>query len=139
MKFSQTFFPPDYWQLKKKGIWNGIFLYYCYLPECENLPLGYQQDPCEHTLVCKCEKSFICQVKLHSKIDFITLFASKNPRIETNSETSKTTSEITLLEETSRSKKRVVQHWCQQQIVKFLLWRNLHIFVDGLEWPTFKK
>jgi hypothetical protein len=46
----------------------------------------------------------------HSKIDFITLFASKNRRIETNSETSKKTPEITDLEETSRSKKRVIQH-----------------------------
>jgi hypothetical protein len=46
----------------------------------------------------------------HSKIGFITLFASKNPRIETNSETSKKTSEITLLEETSRCEKRVIQH-----------------------------
>jgi hypothetical protein len=134
--FLKLFFPPDYWQLKK-GICNRIFLYYCYLPEFENLPLGYQQDPCEHTGV-QVWKELNIPSPGHSKIDFITLFASKNPRIEINSETSKKTSEITLLEETSRSKKRMIQHWCQQQIVKFLLWRNLHILVDGLEWPTFK-
>lgn len=99
MKFSQTFFSSDYWQLKKKGICNRIFLYYCYLP------LGYQQDPCEHTGV-QVWKELYMPSQGHSKIDFITLFASKNPRIETNSETSKKTSEITLLEETSRSKKK---------------------------------
>jgi hypothetical protein len=85
--FLKLFFPQIIWQLKKKGIWNGIFLYYCYLPECENLPLGFQQDPCEHTGV-QVWKELYMPSQRHSKIDFITLFASKNPRIETNSETS---------------------------------------------------
>jgi hypothetical protein len=44
------------------------------------------------------KRALYAKSKLHSKIDFITLFASKNPRIETNSETSKKTPEITLLE-----------------------------------------
>lgn len=137
MKFSQTFFFPRLSAIKKRESATE----YCFIIViCENVKICHWviSKTLVNTLVCKCEKSFRRQVNITVKLISLHFLLPKIQELKQNSESSKKTSEITLLEETSRSKKRMIQHWCQQQIVKFLLWRNLHILVDGLEWPTFK-